>query len=90
MTKTLAVEWAPHHINVNTIGPGYFRTHMTKRRYDDPVWHEQIKRRIPLGYWGEIQELQGAVVFLASPAASYINGAVLVVDGGNMLIEAKG
>ena len=84
LTRALAVEWAPHRINVNAIGPGYFRTAMTQRRYDDREWHERIRSRIPLGHWGEASELQGAVVFLASPAASYMTGVMLPVDGGLM------
>jgi NAD(P)-dependent dehydrogenase (short-subunit alcohol dehydrogenase family) len=82
-TRSLAVEWARHGIRVNAIAPGYTVTPMTDRLRDtDPVWYEELVRRVPLERFGTSQEMAGAVVFLASPAAAYITGHVLVVDGG--------
>jgi len=82
LTRLLACEWAPHGINVNGIAPGYMRTANTKPLQDDPVRNQQIIDRIPAGHWGEAESLQGAVVFLASEASSYMHGHTLAVDGG--------
>lgn len=84
LTKALANEWARHGVQVNAVAPGYFRTDNTQRLQDDPVRAAEISARIPAGRWGEPADLAGAVVFLASPAADYVNGHVLVVDGGWM------
>jgi 2-deoxy-D-gluconate 3-dehydrogenase len=84
LTKALANEWARHGINVNAVAPGYFRTDNTQRLQDDPTRSAEISARIPAGRWGEPEDLAGAVAFLASPAADYVNGHVLVVDGGWM------
>ena len=78
LTKVLAVEWAKYHINVNAIGPGYFATDLM----DDPVVYNDLKSRIPMGYWADPSELGGSVVFLASKASDYVTGHVLWVDGG--------
>lgn len=82
LTRLLACEWAPHGINVNGIAPGYMRTANTQPIQDDPVRNQQILERIPAGHWGEAESLQGAVVFLASDASSYMHGHTLAVDGG--------
>lgn len=82
LTKALAVEWAPYHINVNAIGPGYYRTDLTRAVYENEKRRTEIVRRIPMGRWGDPEDLQGAVVFLASAAAEYVTGQVLYVDGG--------
>ena len=82
VTKALANEWAQHGINVNAIAPGYMATNNTKALREDPVRSRAILDRIPAGRWGVPEDLQGAVVFLASPASDYVNGHVLVVDGG--------
>ena len=82
LTKALANEWAPHRINVNAIAPGYMETDNTQALRDDPVRNQQILDRLPAGRWGTPADLAGAVVFLASSAANYIHGHVLVVDGG--------
>lgn len=82
MTKTLAVEWAKYNINVNAIGPGYFRTDLTKPLQDDETRSAQILSRIPMQRWGDPEELKGAVVFLASEASSYMTGQTIYVDGG--------
>ncbi len=84
LTKALANEWARHGVNVNAIAPGYFRTDNTQALQDDPTRAEQIGSRIPAGRWGDPEDLAGAVVFLASRASDYVNGHVLVVDGGWM------
>jgi 2-deoxy-D-gluconate 3-dehydrogenase len=84
LTKALANEWARHGVQVNAIAPGYFRTDNTQALQDDAVRAEQIGSRIPAGRWGDPVDLAGAVVFLASRASDYVNGHVLVVDGGWM------
>jgi 2-dehydro-3-deoxy-D-gluconate 5-dehydrogenase len=82
LTRLLASEWAPHKINVNAIAPGYMATRNTQPLQDDPVRNKQILERIPAGCWGSPDDLQGAVVFLASEASSYVHGYTLAVDGG--------
>lgn len=82
ITKALANEWAPHGITVNAIAPGYMATNNTKLLREDPVRSKAILERIPAGRWGLPEDLQGAAVFLASPASDYVSGHVLVVDGG--------
>lgn len=82
LTKALANEWAKHRINVNAIAPGYMRTANTAALQADETRNRQILERIPAGRWGEPEDLAGAAVFLASAASDYINGHVLVVDGG--------
>jgi len=82
LTRLLACEWAPHKINVNAIAPGYMATRNTQPLREDPVRNKQILERIPAGHWGSPDDLQGAVVFLASEASRYIHGFTLAVDGG--------
>lgn len=82
MTKAMANEWAKFGITVNAIAPGYMTTANTKALREDPVRSKAILDRIPAGRWGVPEDLQGAVVFLASRASDYVNGHVLVVDGG--------
>ena len=82
LTKLLCNEWAPKNINVNGIAPGYFATNNTEALQKDETRNRQILERIPAGRWGKPEELGGAVVFLASPASDYVNGAILNVDGG--------
>lgn len=84
LTKALANEWARHGVQVNAVAPGYMRTDNTQALREDATRSEQILARIPAGRWGEAEDLAGAVVFLASPASDYVNGHVLVVDGGWM------
>lgn len=84
LTKALANEWAGKGINVNAIAPGYMRTDNTKALQADQVRNRQILERIPAGRWGEPTDLAGAAIFLASAASDYVNGHVLVVDGGWM------
>jgi 2-deoxy-D-gluconate 3-dehydrogenase len=82
ITKALANEWAQHGICVNAIAPGYMATNNTKALREDPVRSKAILDRIPAGRWGMPVDLAGAAVFLASSASDYVNGHVLVVDGG--------
>lgn len=84
LTKALANEWAKHNVQVNAIAPGYFRTDNTQALQNNPVRSEQISSRIPAGEWGVPEQLSGAAIFLASEASNYVNGHVLVVDGGWM------
>ena len=84
LTKAFANEWAKHNINVNAIAPGYMRTTNTAALQADETRNRQILERIPAGRWGEPQDLSGAAVFLSSSASDYLNGHVLVVDGGWM------
>jgi 2-deoxy-D-gluconate 3-dehydrogenase len=82
LTKALANEWARHNINVNAIAPGYMRTTNTAALQKDETRNRQILERIPAGRWGEADDVAGAAVFLSSPASDYVNGHILVVDGG--------
>jgi 2-deoxy-D-gluconate 3-dehydrogenase len=82
ITKALANEWAQHGINVNAIAPGYMATNNTKALREDPVRSKAILERIPAGRWGMPEDLQGAAIFLASRASDYVNGHLLVIDGG--------
>ena len=82
MTRALAVEVAPHNIQVNGIAPGFFRTEMNASLTSDADFSAWVARRTPAGRWGEPAEIAGAAVFLASPAADYVTGHILHVDGG--------
>ena len=84
LTKALANEWAKHGINVNAIAPGYMRTTNTAALQADETRNRQILERIPAARWGEPEDVAGAAVFLSSSASDYVNGHVLVVDGGWM------
>lgn len=82
VTKALANEWAQHGININAIAPGYMATNNTTALREDPVRSKAILDRVPAARWGTPDDLKGAGVFLASRASDYVNGHVLVVDGG--------
>jgi 2-deoxy-D-gluconate 3-dehydrogenase len=84
LTKALANEWAKDGVQVNAVAPGYFRTDNTEALRQDAKRSAEILARIPAGRWGEPGDLTAAVVFLASQASNYVNGHVLVVDGGWM------
>ncbi len=82
LTKALANEWAGSGVQVNAIAPGYIATDNTAALRADPVRSSAILSRIPAGRWGEPDDFKGAIIFLASRASDYVNGSILVVDGG--------
>lgn len=82
LTKCLALEWAPHNINVNAVAPTFITTPGTRKWLDDQEFHRSVVNRIPLGRVGDPENVAEPVVFLASPAASMITGATLMIDGG--------
>ena len=82
LTKALAVELAPHAIRVNSIGPTFILTPMTRPFFDNAEFRDDTLGRIPMGKLGELEDIMGAVVFLSSPAAALITGAALTIDGG--------
>jgi len=82
MTRVLALEWAPHGITVNAILPGPFATEMNLPILADPTVYQSFVAKIPLGRWGELEEIQGIALFLASDASSFVTGAAIAVDGG--------
>lgn len=82
LTKALSNEWAQHHVNVNTIVPGYIATEMNTALINDDNRNQQILDRIPAGDWGKPEDFKGTAVFLASEASNYVHGHQLAVDGG--------
>jgi gluconate 5-dehydrogenase len=82
LTKGMCADWAKHGIQVNAIGPGYFKTPLNQALVDNPEFSSWLEKRTPAGRWGTTDELIGAAVFLASPASSFVNGHILYVDGG--------
>ena len=90
LTKTVAREWAPYGVRVNAIAPGWIETEMNARGRTDANWYETIRSMIPLGRWGTAEEVAGVARFLASDAASFITGAVIVADGGQTLTNLIG
>src|SRR6266705_3638412 len=82
LTRVLAVEWAPHHILVNAIAPGFIETDLTKGLRENPKRLDALIRQIPLGRLGKPAEIVGAAIYLASDAASYVTGQMLDIDGG--------
>jgi gluconate 5-dehydrogenase len=82
LTKALAVEWAQNGILVNAIAPGYIDTELNKALISDPTFNSWVKSRCPLGRWGTPEDIAWPIVFLASPAANFITGQVIFVDGG--------
>jgi gluconate 5-dehydrogenase len=82
LTKGMCADWAKHGIQVNAIGPGYFRTPLNQVLVDNPEFSSWLEKRTPAGRWGTTDELIGAAVFLASDASSFVNGHILYVDGG--------
>ena len=82
LTKGMAIDWGKHGIQVNGLGPGYFKTELNKALVEDPAFSSWLAGRTPSGRWGQVEELVGAAVFLASPSSSFVNGHILYVDGG--------
>jgi gluconate 5-dehydrogenase len=82
LTKGMCADWARHGLQINMIGPGYFATPLNKALVEDPVFDEWLRKRTPAGRWGKLEDLHGAVVFLASSAADFVNGQAIYVDGG--------
>ena len=82
LTKGMCADWAKHNIQINAIGPGYFKTPLNQALVDNPEFSGWLEKRTPAGRWGDVEELVGAAVFLASDASSFINGHILYVDGG--------
>lgn len=82
LTRGMCADWAKHGIQVNAIGPGYFKTPLNQALVDNPEFSSWLEKRTPAGRWGTVDELIGAAVFLSSPASSFVNGHILYVDGG--------
>jgi gluconate 5-dehydrogenase len=82
LTKAMCADWAKHGLQVNGIGPGYFKTELNSALVADPEFSSWVEKRTPARRWGDLNELIGAAVFLASEASSFVNGHVLYVDGG--------
>jgi NAD(P)-dependent dehydrogenase (short-subunit alcohol dehydrogenase family) len=82
LTRVMALEWAKHGVTVNAICPGPFATDMNRQLLSDPVKYQAFVEKIPLGRWGELHEIAGAALFLASPASAFVTGSALFVDGG--------
>lgn len=82
LTRGMSADWAKHGLQINAIAPGYFRTPLNKALVEDPEFTAWLTKRTPAGRWGEVHELVGAAVFLASDASSFVNGHTLYVDGG--------
>ena len=86
LTKGMCADWARHGLQINALAPGYFATPLTKALMDDPVFDEWLRKRTPAGRWGKLEDLHGAVVFLASSASDFVNGQTLFVDGGMVAV----
>ncbi|MDR3436806.1 glucose 1-dehydrogenase [Telmatospirillum sp.] len=82
LTKGMAIDWGKYNIQVNAIGPGYFKTELTEKLVKDAVFTEWLVAHTPSKRWGDVEDLGGAMVFLASHASDFVNGHILYVDGG--------
>lgn len=82
LTKGMAIDWGPHGINVNGLGPGYFKTELNEKLVADEIFSAWLIGRTPSRRWGNVEDLAGAAVFLASDASAFVNGHILYVDGG--------
>ncbi|MEO8464841.1 MAG: SDR family oxidoreductase [Gammaproteobacteria bacterium] len=86
LTKGMCADWARYGLQINALAPGYFATPLTKALMEDPVFDEWLRKRTPAGRWGKLEDLHGAVVFLASSASDFVNGQTLYVDGGMVAV----
>jgi gluconate 5-dehydrogenase len=86
LTKGMCADWARHGLQINGIGPGYFKTEMNTALIQNQEFNAWVEKRTPAGRWGDVEELQGACIFLASDASSYVNGQVIYVDGGTLAV----
>ncbi|ARD49751.1 2-deoxy-D-gluconate 3-dehydrogenase [Sporosarcina sp. P33] len=82
MTKALSIEWAEHNVNVNAIAPTFIKTPMTESMFEEEGFQEEVLNRIPLKRLGKVEDILGAVIYLASPSSNLVTGHTLVVDGG--------
>ncbi|HSI54020.1 MAG TPA: glucose 1-dehydrogenase [Ramlibacter sp.] len=82
LTKGMAIDWGQHGIQVNGLGPGYFKTELNQALVDNPEFSAWLINRTPTRRWGDVEDLVGAAVFLASDASNFVNGHILYVDGG--------
>lgn len=82
LTRGMCTDWAKHGLQVNAIAPGYFKTPLNQALVDNPEFSAWLVKRTPAGRWGDVEELVGAAVFLASNASSFVNGQTIYVDGG--------
>jgi gluconate 5-dehydrogenase len=82
LTKGLATDWGQYGLRVNAIAPGYFKTVLNQALVDDEKFSAWLAARTPMRRWGDVDELVGAAIFLASDASSFVNGHILYVDGG--------
>jgi gluconate 5-dehydrogenase len=82
LTKGMAIDWGPHGLQVNGLGPGYFKTELNQALVDNPEFSAWLINRTPSRRWGDVDDLVGAAVFLASAASNFVNGHILYVDGG--------
>ena len=82
LTRGMATEWAKHNVQVNAIGPGYFKTDMTKSLYENQEFDTWLCKRTPANRWGNPEELIGTLIYLSSQASSFLNGQIIYVDGG--------
>ncbi len=78
----MCAEWGPAGVQANAIAPGYFATDLTRALVDDEAFSAWVRERTPAGRWGRVEELVGTLLFLVSPAADYVNGQIIYVDGG--------
>ena len=82
LTRSFARDLGPHGIQTNALAPGYFETELTRALVENEQFTQWVTTRTPAGRWGKVEDLVGALVFLASPASNFVNGQVLFVDGG--------
>ncbi len=86
LTKGMCADWARYGLQINAIGPGYFDTPMNKSLVEDPSFDSWLRKRTPAGRWGKIEDLHGALIFLASRASDFVNGQTIYVDGGVLAV----